>query len=63
MLTLFLWLPPADIEGARVDDLKYLKDHHIDRNQVSQELTKIFSQMVYINGCKHVPSLVINSEH
>ncbi|KAJ9122261.1 hypothetical protein QFC22_001681 [Naganishia vaughanmartiniae] len=41
------------IEGARVDDLKYLKDHHIDRNQVSQELAKIFSQMVYINGYFH----------
>lgn len=42
----------AVIEGARVDDLKYLKDHQIDRNQVSQELSKIFSQMVYINGCE-----------
>lgn len=40
------------IDGARVDDLKYLKDHGIDRNQVSQELSKIFSQMVYINGCE-----------
>lgn len=43
---------PAVIEGARVDDLKYLKEHQIDRNQVSQELSKIFSQMVYINGCE-----------
>ncbi|GHJ87079.1 hypothetical protein NliqN6_3481 [Naganishia liquefaciens] len=41
------------IEGARVDDLKYLKEHQIDRNQVSQELSKIFSQMVYINGYFH----------
>jgi aarF domain-containing kinase len=41
------------IDGARVDDLKYLKDHGIDRNQVSQELSKIFSQMVYINGCEY----------
>jgi aarF domain-containing kinase len=40
------------IDGARVDDLKYLKEHGIDRNQVSQELSKIFSQMVYINGCE-----------
>lgn len=38
------------IEGARVDDLVYLKDHGIDRNQVSQELSRIFSQMVYLNG-------------
>ena len=38
------------IEGARVDDLVYLKDNGIDRNQVSQELSRIFSQMVYLNG-------------
>ncbi|WWC59689.1 uncharacterized protein I303_102251 [Kwoniella dejecticola CBS 10117] len=41
------------IEGARVDDLVYLKDHGIDRNQVSQELSRIFSQMVYLNGNFH----------
>jgi aarF domain-containing kinase len=38
------------IEGARVDDLVYLKNNGIDRNQVSQELSRIFSQMVYLNG-------------
>lgn len=38
-----------------MDDLKYLKEHQIDRNQVSQELSKIFSQMVYINGCESPP--------
>ncbi|ODN79431.1 hypothetical protein L202_03415 [Cryptococcus amylolentus CBS 6039] len=41
------------IEGARVDDLVYLKKHHIDRNQVAQELSRIFSQMVYLNGHFH----------
>jgi aarF domain-containing kinase len=41
------------IDGARVDDLAYLKRHKIDRNQVSQELSRIFSQMVYINGFFH----------
>lgn len=41
------------IEGARVDNLAYLKKHGIDRNQVSQELSRIFSQMVYINGFFH----------
>jgi aarF domain-containing kinase len=41
------------IQGARVDDLKYLKEHGIDRNQVSQQLSRIFSQMVYINGFFH----------
>lgn len=38
------------IEGARVDNLDYLKEHKIDKNQVSQELARIFSQMVYLNG-------------
>lgn len=41
------------IEGARVDNLAYLKDNRIDRNQVSQELSRIFSQMVYLNGHFH----------
>ncbi|KAL1413273.1 hypothetical protein Q8F55_001028 [Vanrija albida] len=41
------------IDGSRVDDLAYLKKHKIDRNQVSQELARIFSQMVYINGFFH----------
>ena len=41
------------IDGARVDDLKYLKEHNIDRNQVSRELSRIFSQMVYHNGFFH----------
>lgn len=35
------------IQGARVDNLEYLKRYGIDRNQVSQELSRIFSQMVY----------------
>ncbi len=29
------------IKGSRVDDLVYLKDHGIDRNQVSQELSRL----------------------
>ncbi|KAI0063635.1 ABC1-domain-containing protein [Artomyces pyxidatus] len=41
------------IEGARVDDLEYLAAHKIDRNKVSLELARIFSQMVYINGWFH----------
>ncbi|KAI0051236.1 ABC1-domain-containing protein [Auriscalpium vulgare] len=41
------------IEGARVDDLEYLAAHNIDRNKVSLELARIFSQMVYINGWFH----------
>ncbi|SCV71311.1 BQ2448_2899 [Microbotryum intermedium] len=38
------------IEGARIDDLAYLEAHHIDRNEVSKELSRIFSRMIYITG-------------
>ncbi|KAL7422830.1 hypothetical protein Q5752_002126 [Cryptotrichosporon argae] len=41
------------IDGARIDDLAYLRDHAIDRNQVSQELARVFSQMVYLDGYFH----------
>ncbi|BEI89605.1 uncharacterized protein CcaverHIS019_0209670 [Cutaneotrichosporon cavernicola] len=41
------------ISGVRVDDLSFLQQHSIDRNQVSKELSRIFSQMVYINGFFH----------
>jgi aarF domain-containing kinase len=35
------------IEGGRVDDLTYLKDHGINRNKVAIELSNIFNEMVY----------------
>ncbi|SCZ91250.1 BZ3500_MvSof-1268-A1-R1_Chr1-2g01286 [Microbotryum saponariae] len=38
------------IEGARIDDLAYLEAHQIDRNEVSKELSRIFSRMIYIIG-------------
>ncbi|CDZ97250.1 Predicted unusual protein kinase [Phaffia rhodozyma] len=41
------------IDGARVDNLEYLRKHHIDRNQVAKELSRIFSQMIYLNGFFH----------
>ncbi|KAG8891763.1 hypothetical protein FRB99_003381, partial [Tulasnella sp. 403] len=41
------------IDGARVDDLEYLSRYRIDRNRVAQELSRIFSEMVYINGFFH----------
>ena len=44
------------IEGARVDDLEYLAAHNIDRNKVSLELSRIFSQMVYLDGWFHAVS-------
>jgi aarF domain-containing kinase len=45
--------PRVDIDGGRVDNLEYLKKHNISRNQVSQELARIFSQMVYEHGFFH----------
>ncbi|KAH8107866.1 ABC1-domain-containing protein [Cristinia sonorae] len=41
------------IVGGRVDDLRYLADHNIDRNKVSLELARTFGQMVHINGWFH----------
>lgn len=38
-----------------MDNLEYLKEHKIDKNQVSQELARIFSQMVYLNGFFRAP--------
>lgn len=43
----------SDIHGGRFDDLEYLAQHNIDRNRASQELTRIFSQMLYLNGYFH----------
>ncbi|WFD27660.1 hypothetical protein MNAN1_002661 [Malassezia nana] len=41
------------IEGSRPDNLQYLAKHKIDRNRVSQELSRIFAQMLYMHGFFH----------
>ncbi|ORX57597.1 ABC1-domain-containing protein, partial [Hesseltinella vesiculosa] len=41
------------IEGARVDNLSYMKDHGIDPNKVSLEITRIFSKMMFLDGFVH----------
>lgn len=41
------------IQGGRVDDLEYLADQSIDRNKVALELSRIFNQMVFVNGWFH----------
>ncbi|TFK26455.1 atypical/ABC1/ABC1-B protein kinase [Coprinopsis marcescibilis] len=41
------------IQGGRVDDLKYLAENNIDRNTVSIELSRIFSEMVFRTGWFH----------
>lgn len=38
------------VDGARIDDLQYMKDHHINPAQVSAELTRIFSKMIFLHG-------------
>ena len=44
------------IQGGRVDDLAYLASNNIDRNKVALELSRIFSQMVFVNGWFHAVS-------
>lgn len=46
------------IRGARVDDLAYLAKHNIDRNKVALELSRIFNQMVFVNGWFHAGSFL-----
>lgn len=41
------------IDGRRPDDLAYLAEHKIDRNIASQELSRIFAQMLYLHGFFH----------
>ena len=41
------------IHGRRPDDLEFLAQHKIDRNRVSQELSRVFSQMLYLHGFFH----------
>ncbi len=47
------------IQGARVDDLQYLADASIDRNKVALELSRIFNQMVFINGWFHAVNFLV----
>jgi aarF domain-containing kinase len=43
----------AVIDGSRIDDMQYLADHNIDRNQVAQQLSHLFTRMIYITGFFH----------
>lgn len=49
------------IQGGRVDDLAYLAAANIDRNKVALELSRIFNQMVFINGWFHAVSVMFDS--
>lgn len=41
------------IHGSRIDNLEYLAEHNIDRNLVSQQLSHIFSTMIFVQGWFH----------
>ncbi|KAI6134473.1 ABC1-domain-containing protein [Pisolithus croceorrhizus] len=41
------------IQGARVDDLAFLKQEGIDKNKVALELARIFGRMVFVDGWFH----------
>lgn len=48
------------IQGGRVDDLAYLAGMGIDRNKVALELSRIFNQMVFVNGWFHAVSFRVH---
>jgi aarF domain-containing kinase len=41
------------IQGARIDDLEFMKEHGINPSQVSTEITEIFSKMMFLDGFVH----------
>ncbi|ORY83060.1 ABC1 family protein-like protein [Protomyces lactucae-debilis] len=41
------------IQGRRVDDLAYLAQHGIDRNEVSAELARAFNEMIFFAPALH----------
>ncbi|XP_038071512.1 aarF domain-containing protein kinase 1-like [Patiria miniata] len=40
-------------QGGRVDDAKYMKQHDIDVNKVTQTLGKMYSEMIFVHGFVH----------
>lgn len=40
-------------EGGKVDDREYMKKHNIDVNEVSRDLGKLYSEMIFVNGYVH----------
>ncbi|KAJ3366360.1 putative aarF domain-containing protein kinase 1 [Allomyces arbusculus] len=41
------------VEGKRIDDLDYMRQHQIDPSQVAVELNRIFSEMIFYHGFLH----------
>ncbi|WAR18693.1 ADCK1-like protein [Mya arenaria] len=40
-------------EGGKVNDLEYMQKHNIDVNEVSRDLGKLYSEMIFVNGYVH----------
>ncbi|XP_045185749.1 aarF domain-containing protein kinase 1-like [Mercenaria mercenaria] len=40
-------------EGGKVDDREYMKKHNIDVNEISRDLGKLYSEMIFVNGYVH----------
>lgn len=38
------------VEGARIDDLDYMQKHGISPSEVSSEVTRTFSKMIFLHG-------------
>ncbi|KAI9487186.1 MAG: ABC1 family-domain-containing protein [Benjaminiella poitrasii] len=41
------------IHGSRIDDLDYMKKYNINPKEVSAELTRVFSEMIFLHGFVH----------
>ncbi|XP_036398543.1 aarF domain-containing protein kinase 1 [Megalops cyprinoides] len=41
------------VEGGQVNDREYMKKHGIDVNEISRNLGKIYSEMIFVNGFVH----------
>ncbi|XP_041121789.1 aarF domain-containing protein kinase 1 isoform X2 [Polyodon spathula] len=41
------------VEGGQVNDLEYMKENCIDVNEISQNLGKMYSEMIFVNGFVH----------
>uniref|UniRef100_W5MQS9 AarF domain-containing protein kinase 1 n=1 Tax=Lepisosteus oculatus TaxID=7918 RepID=W5MQS9_LEPOC len=41
------------MDGGQVNDREYMKEHDIDVNEISQNLGKMYSEMIFVNGFIH----------
>ncbi|XP_041354027.1 aarF domain-containing protein kinase 1-like isoform X1 [Gigantopelta aegis] len=40
-------------EGGRVDNLEYMREHHISVSEVTKNLGKLYSEMIFVQGYVH----------